>query len=108
MLRAALPALVLLLVVVPAGPGSAQATWDVAVEDVAFNPDRLVIHAGDAVVWTVGGVNEHTITALDGSFNSGDVFPGDTYAHTFALPGVVPYYCQYHLPRMVAHIVVLP
>jgi plastocyanin len=58
------------------------------------------------VTWTNNDTAAHTITADDGSFDSGNLNPGDTFTHTFATAaGTVAYHCNYH-PNMVATIVV--
>jgi plastocyanin len=38
----------------------------------------------------------HTATASDGSFDSGNLNPGQSFSFTFATPGSFPYVCQYH------------
>jgi plastocyanin len=44
----------------------------------------------------VDGEEQHTITADDGSFDSGILNPGDTFSLTFDTPGTSAYYCQIH------------
>jgi hypothetical protein len=48
------------------------------------------------VVWTQEGQLPHTVTADDGSFDSGEMGQGDTYSRTFQQPGSYPYYCTFH------------
>ena len=38
----------------------------------------------------------HTVTADDGSWDSGDLQPGDEFDRTFDRAGVYTYYCRYH------------
>ena len=49
---------------------------------------------------TVSFVNKdsavHTVTADDGSFNSGDIAQGATWTYTFNTPGTFTYHCIYH------------
>jgi len=63
-----------------------------------YNPDNItvVIGVNDTVIWTNNDNEPHTVTALDGSFNSGNMNPGDTYTYTFTKPGTYPYTCTYH------------
>jgi len=39
---------------------------------------------------------QHTITADDGSFDSGMVDPGSSFSMEFDTPGTFQYYCQPH------------
>src|SRR5438874_3818207 len=60
-----------------------------------FVPDDLVIETGSSVVWRNNGTNTHTVTS-DGSFNSGDLKPGETFKRVFDSPGVFTYHCTPH------------
>lgn len=52
------------------------------------------VASGASVTWTdVSGV--HTATAQDGSFDSGPLFPGDSYTVTLP-PGAYVYTCAIH------------
>ncbi len=77
---------------VPAG----ATTHTVSIVDFAFTPATLTVQAGDTVVWTNHGAVAHTVTADDGSFNSGTINPGQTFSHTFATATTVPYHCAFH------------
>jgi len=63
-----------------------------------FSPQTItvVIGVNSTVVWTNYDSAEHTVTATDGSFNSGAIQPGQTYSHTFTSPGTFSYYCVIH------------
>ena len=75
--------------------GARAATHEVSVSSFAFTPERLVIRAGDEVVWrNVAGV--HNVTADDGSYNSGPAAAGWTFRRTFTNAGDSRYYCQPH------------
>lgn len=81
-------------------------THQVSIDDMAFNPDSLSVAAGDTVVWTNKMENmDHTATADDGSFDSGDIAPNGTFSHTFDTEGSVPYHCEIH-PFMKAKVTV--
>ena len=75
----------------PAAPptGSAAAGGHSAtalVQDFLFRPTRLEVTAGTTVVWTNGGQVLHTVTAEDGSFDSGPIEAGSRGAITFSSP----------------------
>lgn len=71
-------------------------TVPVAMEDFQFNPSAVTIDVGDEVVWTNTGSAPHTVTAEDGSFNSGLKNSGDAFRKTFGQPGTVAYRCDFH------------
>lgn len=76
-------------------PGAAVRVVDFAFEDGATGTPATVVVSGGKVTWTgVSGL--HTVTAADGSFNSGDLGVGETFTITAAGPGVFPYSCLFH------------
>ncbi len=82
-------------------PGAEQAvaagdTLDAAVQDFRYQPDRLEITAGTTIMWTNNGQVMHTVTAQDGSFDSGPIEPGQRRAITFSRAGTFPFHCTPH------------
>jgi plastocyanin len=77
----------------------------VSIADVKFSPASVTIKKGDTVIWINGDERDHTVTADDGSFNSGNLGNGKTYRRKFEKPGKYKYHCEYH-PRMKATVVV--
>ncbi|HEX2251360.1 MAG TPA: cupredoxin family copper-binding protein [Gemmatimonadales bacterium] len=73
--------------------------------DFLFRPARLEVKAGTTIVWTNQGQVVHTVTADDGSFDSGSVEPGQQDRITFSRPGTYAYHCTPH-PFMRGEIVV--
>jgi plastocyanin len=67
-----------------------------AARNMAFAPARLEIAAGTTVEWTNNDPLAHTVTAADGSFNSGLIQPGGKWSHTFDAPGTYDYACTPH------------
>jgi plastocyanin len=65
-------------------------------QPLAYVPARLEVDAGTTIVWTNRDPLEHTVTALDGSFDSGAIDPGDSWSHTFREPGVFEFTCTPH------------
>jgi plastocyanin len=77
-----------------ASNGGMQAS--VSMSGGSFDPQELTVKAGTTVVWTNTASNAHTVTADDGSFDSGNMNANDTFQFTFTTPGTYPYYCAYH------------
>jgi plastocyanin len=78
----------------------------VDIVDLAFEPAALELPAGTAVLWTNTGAAPHTVSAEDGSFDSGTLQPGSTFERTFTTPGTYAYLCQIH-PEMTGTIEIL-
>jgi plastocyanin len=62
----------------------------------AFGPAQLDVLPGETVAWTNVSERRHTVTADDGAFDSGDLFPGDRFAQRFDTPGAFAYHCTVH------------
>lgn len=77
-----------------AAPAAAEIAVDAA--DFKFEPKVVTVNVGDTVVWTNTGKVPHTVTASDGSWDSGRLEPGKSFSHTFDSPGTVAYYCKPH------------
>ena len=89
-----------------ASPGAVQAqSQTVAIIDFAFDPATLEVPIGTTVTWTNQGTAPHTVTADDGTFDSGALQPGSTFSVTFDTPGTFAYHCEIH-PNMMATIIV--
>jgi len=56
----------------------------------------VVIGGNNTVKWTNNDNMPHTVTATDGSFDSGNMNAGDTFMHTFNRTGTFAYICVYH------------
>ncbi len=76
---------------------------DEAAPDYSVNVLRIPV--GTTVTWTNDDTVMHTVTAADGSFDSGFLDPGDTWSYTFEEPGEFDYSCLPH-PWMKARVVV--
>lgn len=74
----------------------AQAGATVIVVDSAYQPREIEVDPGTTVTWEQVGQLPHTVTADDGSFDSGEMGQGDTFSHSFPQPGSFPYYCEFH------------
>jgi plastocyanin len=98
------------------GPGSVPsahaATVPSAIVEPSDDPDSwaydsqtLTVNVGDKVTWVNNGEDVHTVTADDGSFDSGDMKHGASWSYTFTSPGTYTYFCVPH-PWMAATVVV--
>jgi plastocyanin len=89
------------------GPIAAHQDGAAAVQvvDFSFEPGTLTVPAGTTVTWTNAGSRPHTVTADDGSFDSGRLDPGEQFSQTFEQPGTFTYHCGFH-PEMQGSIVV--
>jgi plastocyanin len=86
------------------GPGRAV----VFIRNFAFAPDTLRIRPGTRVTWVnceTPSIEPHTSTASDGTWNSGPIAPGESFAETFTAAGMNGYFCQPH-PSMIGAIIV--
>jgi plastocyanin len=66
---------------------------------------HVVIGVNNTVTWTNNDQVAHTVTAADGSFDSGSMQPGQIFVHTFTTPGTYQYHCQIH-PWMTGTVIV--
>ena len=86
-------------------PAGGRDSTTAVVQDFLFRPRRLEVAAGTTVVWTNGGQVTHSVTAEDGSFDSGQIEPGERRAITFSRPGTYSFHCTPH-PFMRGEVVV--
>ena len=70
-----------------------------------FAPGTRKIQPGTWVTWSNDGQDAHTVTAVDGSFDSGNLDPSEGYAWYFDQPGTFKYVCALH-PWMAGTIIV--
>ncbi|HVZ55207.1 MAG TPA: cupredoxin family copper-binding protein [Chitinophagaceae bacterium] len=68
----------------------------VSISGMAFSKSDLAVSAGTTVTWTNNDAVAHTVTADDGSFDSGSIASGKTFTHTFSAAGSYPYHCSIH------------
>ena len=82
----------------PPGPARAATTWSVTMEldtmgGYYFNPNVVAVNVGDTVNWTdLSGT--HTATSDPGqneSWDSGPMYPGQSFTYTFSIPGNYTY-----------------
>jgi hypothetical protein len=91
---------------VPTAPPGLAEAGRALVASYLFLPGTTTIKRGTTLTWSNEDEAVHTIVADDGSFNSGRLGLGATFAHTFDAAGTVAYTCTIH-PSMKAQVVVL-
>lgn len=79
----------------------------VQITNFTFNPGDIHVRAGTRVRWVNGDQLEHSVTATDGSFESGLISPGHAFERLFDRPGTYAYHCTPH-PFMTGRIIVDP
>ena len=90
----------------PAADGKdATGALAVRIQDFAFDPPALEVPVGTVVTWTNLDTVPHTATAADGTFDSGNLDPGQSFSFSFDRPGSHAYVCAYH-PNMRGTVVV--
>ncbi len=101
--------------------GLSDADFHIGMSANAFLPKEYEISVGETVVWGNNGSRGHTVTAYGGSIpndaayfasggyedietarqdwygsGGGNISPGETYEHTFEVPGRYNYFCIPH------------
>jgi plastocyanin len=71
-------------------------TVKAGMKNITFQPGRIEITTGTTVEWTNNDAVDHTVTAIDRSFDSGNMAPGATWRYTFTKPGTYQYFCVVH------------
>ncbi|HMB51576.1 MAG TPA: plastocyanin/azurin family copper-binding protein [Natronoarchaeum rubrum] len=98
--------------------------YDIGMSANAFRPDTYEVSVGDTVVWRNTSSRGHSITAYEDNIpedaeyfatgghesqseaedawtdsRSGNIQRGETFEHTFEVPGEYGYYCIPHVPQ---------
>lgn len=72
-----------------------------------YDKPCITIKSGDVVVWTNVGELKHSVTEKNSLFDSGYLYPGETYSIRLNKKGVYEYYCLLHSGWMVGKITVV-
>jgi plastocyanin len=75
------------------GPGP---TAQVSIPGQFYSPGQLDVLTGTTVTWQNQDATTHTVTADDGTFDSGYVPPGGSYERLFSKPGIYAFHCTIH------------
>ena len=80
-------------------------THEISMEKFVFSPPILTVKVGDSVEWVNKDFAPHTATAMDASFESGELAKGARASIIMSKAGVFEYRCRYH-PHMTGRITV--
>jgi len=67
-------------------------SYTITMKNSNFSPASLAVTTGSKIIWTNDDNTVHTVTATDGSFNSGDIAVGSSYTKTFSSAGTFNYH----------------
>jgi plastocyanin len=70
-----------------------------------YAPGTQRVQPGTWITWSNAGQDPHTVTAVDGSFDSGNLDPSEGFSWFFADNGTFPYVCTLH-PWMKGKVIV--
>lgn len=73
----------------------------------AYLPAQTTVGLGQTVTWSNGTLDKHTVTSVEGLFNSGVMTTGQSFSVTFTKAGTFDYKCTVH-PTMHGSVLVLP
>ena len=68
----------------------------VRIQSMRFSPSTLKVKVGDTVVFENRDSLDHTATALDDSWDTGNLGSRKSGAITFATKGEFKYFCRWH------------
>ena len=78
----------------PAPARAAQHAVDIS--DSAFAPGVITVSVGDTITWTNRDDDPHTVTSVDGAFDSGRLDPGQSWSMKVTKAGTFEYRCDFH------------
>ncbi len=68
----------------------------VRIDDLKFDPASRTVTVGTEVTWVNRDGVKHTVTADEGSFDSGDIDTDKEFSFRFTQAGTVAYHCKIH------------
>jgi YVTN family beta-propeller protein len=79
------------------GQAASAAPGDVEIQISKFSfGGPVTVKAGQTVSWVNNDAVTHSVEAADGSWDLGDLGPGQRATKTFDVPGTYEYYCDFH------------
>lgn len=73
--------------------------------DKSYQPNPIELPIWGSVSWTNDDRISHSVTAIEGEFDSGILRPDEVFEHAFEKAGGFGYYCMLH-PSMTGRVVV--
>ncbi len=77
------------------------------IRDLTFETPQTDVRPGDTLTWTNRDVVPHTVTATDGSWDSGEIPAQGSFMMVAGGTGATAFACRYH-PTMTGTLVVRP
>ena len=71
-------------------------TARVTMANSTFTPASVTVMQSGSILWVNNDQQVHTVTADDGSFDSGDIPVGGSFGLAFTVVGPHYYHCKYH------------
>ena len=105
MIQRMMTAAAFVAVLVGAPAMAADAPNTIVMKNFDFTPMAMTVNAGTTVTWRNMDEEPHTVVSADGLFRSAALDTKETFAFTFAKPGLYKYICSIH-PKMVGTITV--
>lgn len=91
------------LLVFMAGPGASATagqrkpvTVTVTIDATSYQPETLIAHAGDTIVWVNRDIIPHTVTSKPDKIASGSIAAGESFRLTVRTKGQIAYGCDFH------------
>lgn len=86
----------------PTNGGGGTSGQEVEMVGQSFSPGTIEVEVGTTVTWVNSSSLVHTVTSgsngeSDGTFNSGNVSPGEEFTYTFNEVGEFDYFCIPHV-----------
>lgn len=85
-------------------PGSVEG-YKVVIKQMRFQPAQMTVNVGAVVEWQNEDIFSHTVTADNGSFDSGLIAPGHSWKMKVQHAGTFRYHCRPH-PNMTASLTI--
>lgn len=73
----------------------------IKMQQATFVPAKAEIVVGTLITWTNTDTLTHSVTAVNGRFDSGPILPGKSFQWTPKEAGIIAYHCIFH-PSMTA------